>query len=63
MVYKKKKLNWRSYITTEILSIIKKVKLINKKKFVITAKDKNTKKFMVYIAVFSVLGMKVHHFC
>ena len=49
-----KKLEWKSYTTTEALPITKKVELINKKEFVATALDKNAETFVVYVAILSV---------
>ena len=48
--FEKKKLEWRSYTITEAVLTIKKMELINKKKFAVAALDKNTKTFVIYIA-------------
>lgn len=41
MQFVNKKLEWTSYITIEILSIIKKVEFIDKKEFAAKALDQN----------------------
>lgn len=50
-----KELTQRSYITAEALSTIKRVELINKKKFAKAALDTELKTFVVYISVLEVL--------
>ncbi len=49
----KKKLEWRHYITTEVLLNTKRMELINKKKFATAALDKNAETFIVYITTLS----------
>ncbi len=54
-------LQWRSYITGDILLIIRKVKLIEKKEIIIATLDSEYEAFVVYITVLSVeSGDKVH---
>ncbi len=53
MQFVEKELEWKSYITARVLYTTKRVDLIDKKEFAITALDKNTEMFMVYIATFS----------
>lgn len=48
------KLIWRFYITAEVLSTAIQVKLINKRKFVKAALDKNSEIFVIYIAAWKV---------
>ncbi len=47
--FTEKKLTWRSYKTAKTLPTIKKVKLIDKKKFIVTAIDENSETFIVHI--------------
>ncbi len=54
-------LQWRYYTTRDILLITRKVELIGKKKFVISALDPEYKTFVVHVAAFSIdSGDKVH---
>lgn len=46
-----KKLTWRFYITTKVLSTISRVHLINKYEFAKTILDANSKTFVVYMAI------------
>lgn len=56
-----KLLEQRSYITTEVLSITKRVELINNKEFAATALNKNAKTFVVYVITFLAAPiMQVH---
>ena len=48
---KLEKLTWRIYITVEALSTTSWVKLIDKKKFAKAAPDKNSKTFVVHVAI------------
>lgn len=45
-----KKLLWKSYTIAKTLLITKKLKLINMKKFVKTALNKNSEIFVIYVA-------------
>lgn len=53
-----------SHTTAEGLSTTKQVEFINKKEFVITVLDKNSKIFIVYIVVLEalLLGMTIYSF-
>lgn len=63
MQFIEKELEQKSYTTLEILSTTKKIELINKRKFAITALDKNAKTFMVYVTILlAILIMQVHFF-
>lgn len=42
---------WKSYIINKALVNIKKVNIINPKKFIIAALDVNSKVFIIYIAI------------
>lgn len=46
-----------------MLFTIQKVELINNKEFAVTALDKNTKTFILYVATLSALEIKIHSFC
>ena len=48
-----KELEWRSYITAEVLPTTKRIKLINKRKFAAAALDENVKTFVVHIVTLS----------
>lgn len=50
-----RKLTWRFFTITRVLSIICQVKLIDKKKFVNMALDKGFETFVVYIATLKVM--------
>lgn len=56
------KLNWRSYITTEVLPITKQIKLIRKKMFVISALNLRDEAFVVHITFIS-SDTNIHLFC
>ena len=62
ILFVKKKLTWRSYITAEALSTIKWIKLIDKKKFAKEALNENVRAFMVYITSFSLSWMRTLKF-
>lgn len=51
----KKELIWRSYTTTEALPTIKKVKLIDKKKFATAGIDKNSEIFIIHMIALDIL--------
>ena len=54
-------LQWRSYITGDVLLTTKQVELIEKKKFAAAALDLKHKTFVVYVAALSVnSGEEVH---
>lgn len=46
-----KKLTWRSYTIAEALPTIKKLELINQRKFVEVILDKNANIFIVHVAI------------
>lgn len=50
-----KKLTWRSYTVTKVLSTAKRVELINKREFVETALDKNANIFAIHITALKAL--------
>lgn len=52
----------RFYTTAEVLFITKKIKLINKYEFTKIALDKNSKTFVVYIAILEASGITVYPF-
>lgn len=54
------KLNRRSYITRETLSVTSKRQQIDKYKFAKMALDENSETFMVCIATFEALRIKIH---
>ena len=60
--FPKKRLTWRSYSTAEVLPTTKRVKLIDKKKFVKAALDENSETFVVYVAALKapLSGMTIH---
>ena len=51
MSFGKEKFTWRIYITNKILSITKQVQIINKKNFVITLLNGNSKTYLMYVAI------------
>lgn len=51
--FAKKKLTWKFYTIVKVLSTIKKIRIMNKKKFAKMALDKNIKGFVVYLTSFS----------
>lgn len=51
---KVKKLTWRSYDTAKTLSTTSKVEIIDKKEFIKTALDENSKTFVVHVATLKV---------
>ncbi len=51
--YMEKELEWRSYVTAEVLSITKRVEIIDKKEFTFVALDENAEIFLVYITTLS----------
>ena len=53
-------LTWKTYTTNEALSTTKRVQIINKKDFVITALDINSETFMVHVAIREREKMPVH---
>lgn len=58
--FKKKKFTQRTYTAAKALSTTKWVELINKKEFIKTALDKNSKIFLVHISALQVLEMIIH---
>ena len=48
--FEEKQLKQKSYTTSEALPTIKRVELINKKEFMATVLDENTKIFVVHVA-------------
>lgn len=56
-----RKLVSNTYSTAKILSIIKKIKIIDKKEFATMALNKDNKTFMVYIKTLNV-GLNIHFF-
>ena len=60
MLFGKKILIWKTYITNEILLITKQIQIINLIKFFIAALDVNSKMFMVYVAIQEQEKMLVH---
>ncbi len=55
-------LKWRSYTTGKVLSIIKRVELIEKKEFTVAALDPENEAFIVHVAALSIdLGDELHH--
>lgn len=46
-------LNWRLFITVEILLTIKRIELVERKEFAATAHGSNEKTFVVYVAISS----------
>lgn len=61
--FAKKKLEWRRYFIAKVLPTTQRVKLIDKKEFVVVALDNNTKTFIVYIIVLSTPTIQVYPFC
>ncbi len=54
-------LQWRSYIIKDVFSTIKRVELIEKKEFAVTALDLEYKVFIVYVAALDIdLSDKIH---
>ncbi len=54
-------LQWRSYITGDILPTTRQIKLIGKKEFAVAALDPKHETFVIHIAAFSEdLGDKMH---
>lgn len=49
--FKAQNLQWRSYTTAKVLLTIRKIKLIEKKKFIIAILYSDYKTFVVYIAI------------
>lgn len=63
MLFGAKKLNWRTYITTETIFTAKQVELIDKQKFIKVALDKNFKIFVIYvIALEALAGITIYLF-
>ena len=56
--FAKKKLTWKSYIIAKALSTIKRIELINKKKFAKAALDKNVEVFVMHITSLSLNFLK-----
>ena len=50
-----KELTWRSYTTAKTLPTIKRVELIDKKKFAKAVLDKNSKTFVIHVAFFNLV--------
>lgn len=50
--FAKKKLIWKAYTTAEALATIKKVQIINPKKFIKAALDLEQKTFVIYVVTF-----------
>ena len=55
MLFLERELIWKSYTTAKALLTIKQIEFINKKEFVKVAFDKNSKTFVMYIAVLEIL--------
>lgn len=55
-----KKLTWRFYTTTKVLSTTNRIELINKKEFAKTILDKNLETFIVYISALE--GLTIYFF-
>ena len=51
ILFDKKILPWRIYITNKALSIIKQVQIIDKQDFIIAVLDASNKIFMIHIAI------------
>ena len=51
VLFGKKTLTWRTYITNKALPSTKQVQIINKKDFVIAALDANNETFMIHVAI------------
>ena len=51
ILFDKKILIWRTYITNKALSTIKQVQIIDKKDFVIMTLDTNNKTFVILVAI------------
>lgn len=59
VLFAEKKLIWEFYTTAKVLPITKWVNLINKKKFAKAVLNKNSKIFVIYIAVLETLLSKL----
>ena len=63
MQFIEKEIKLKSYITTEVLFITKKVELINKKEFTAAILSKNVEMFVIYVATLLIaLKMQVYFF-
>lgn len=51
------KLTWKKSIVMEAMTIVKKVKLIDKFEFVKVALDKNAKTYVIYIVILKTIGV------
>ena len=60
MFFGKKKLTWKSYITSKTLPTTKQVQITNQKKFVIAALHINSETFVIYMAIEEQEKMPVH---
>lgn len=50
-------LNWRNYIVVKVLSITKRIDLLDKTEFARAALDENAKIFLLHIAALSILSI------
>ena len=55
------KLTWRSYIAAEALPTTSQIELIDKREFARAGLDKNSKTFVIYVAVLEVLTTMLIH--
>ena len=51
ILFGERTLTWKSYTTIKTLPIIKQVKIVDPKEFVIAALDADSKIFVVYVAI------------
>lgn len=58
--FAEKKLTERSYTIAKALLTIKRIELINKKKFVKTALDKNSELFVIHVAALEALKITIY---
>lgn len=60
MSFNKETLIWRFYITNKVLAITKQVQIINKKNYIITVLDINSKIFVQYMVIWEWEEMPIH---
>ena len=60
MLFDRKTLMWRTYITNKVLLTIKQMQIINKKNFVIIALNADNKTFVVHMIIQKQEKMLVH---
>lgn len=58
--FAKKKLTWKSYITTKTLPTTKQVESIDRKRFVKVALDENFETFVVHIVALETSGITIY---